>query len=416
MPHRPSANIHAMSKRYLFGWEIGGGLGHAGRLKPLAQGLHARGHAVALGLRDLVQTRKLLQDLPLPRLQAPVWLHQVHGLPKTPVSLAEVLMGQGYIQADAIDGLVQGWLSLIELSRANALLADYAPSALIAARIAGIASASIGIGFWMPPNRRPVPAFRDWEPIEPGRVERSEALVLEQVNEVLRRHGSPPYAQLGDLFGGDMPLLCSWPEIDHFDRGDDGNEWLGPNFLPAAGQPPDWPQGDGPRVFAYLKSGHPDHAAALKALVDLGARVLCWLPEVAAGKAPPLQSARLRYASAPVDLGAVCATARLVLCHAGQATLVQASLAGTPTLLLPMHAEQFLMARQVDRSGLGINVAQRPRPTDFRALAAALLAEDAPQRLAAQAFAQRYRGFSHAGQVEQLLDRLQALPDAPRRV
>lgn len=400
-----------MVHHYLIGWELGGGLGHAGRIKPLAAGLLARGHGVTLALRDLVQTQRLLADLPCPKLQAPVWLHRAMGVPEVQVSLPEILMGCGYVDAQAIDALVQGWLALLRLCRAEALVVDYAPSALIAARIAGLPAASVGMGFWMPPHRQPMPPYRDWEAIAPGRVARAEQLVFDNVNQVLTRHGAAPLAQLSHLFTADMPLLCSWPEIDHYDRGRvDGDEWLGPNFLPDSGRPVQWPAGTGPRVFCYLKSAHPDHVAVLQALVALGCSVNCYLPEVAGGKPPPVASAQIHYAEGPVDLRQACAEAEVLVCHAGQATLVQALLAGVPVLLLPMQAEQFLMARQVERAGLGLSAALRRRPTDFQALLRALLAADAPPRLAARAFAARHAGFSHAGQVQVLLARLETLP------
>lgn len=121
-----------------------------------------------------------------------------------------------------------------------------------------------------------------------------------------------------------------------------------------------------------------------------------------------MSSPKLHYASGPVDLAQAFAQADLCVCHAGQATLVQALLAGVP-LLLPMQAEQFLMARQVERFGAGINAALLRRPTNFKAVLAPLLA-DGPQRRAAQDFARRHQGFSHAAQVQDLLDRLQTLP------
>ena len=65
-------------------WELGGGLGHAGRLKSIALPLRARGHQVSFVLRDLVLTRRLLADPQLggmATLQAPVWLHRTAGLP-----------------------------------------------------------------------------------------------------------------------------------------------------------------------------------------------------------------------------------------------------------------------------------------------------------------------------------------------
>jgi hypothetical protein len=398
---------------FFIGWELGGGLGHAGRLKPLAAGLAARGHGVTMWLRELVQTGRVLADLAVPRLQAPMWQHRTHGLPDAQVSLPEILLGCGYLQAEHLGALVDGWLTAMAMTKAQAVLVDYAPTALIAARIAGLPAASIGMGFWIPPQLQPIPPFRDWEPIAPGRVERAEQQVLASVNSVLRGHGAQPLGQLSQLFPGDMPLLCSWPEIDHYQRpADEPTDWLGPNFLPDAGLAPAWPAGDGPRVFAYLKTAHPDHADVLRALAALGCRVECYLPEVSAGRAPPVASPRIHYARGPVDLGQTCADADLMVCHAGQATLVQALLQGVPLLLLPMQAEQYLMARQVERSGAGINAAQRQRPTDFKALVAGLLAEHSPQRRGARAFAERYRGFSHAAQVQGLLDRLETLPRA----
>ena len=434
---------------FLVGWELGGGLGHAGRLKPLAAGLQARGHGVTMWLRDLVQTERLLADLPVPRLQAPVWLHRTVGVPEPQVSLAEILLGCGYLQAHTLQPLVQGWLAALRLSRADAMLVDYAPSALVAARIAGVPAASVGMGFWLPPAAVPIPAFRDWQPIAPGRVAQAEQQVLASINGVLRQYGAAPLPALWQLFGGDLPLLCSWPEIDHYARPPgDAADWLGPNFLPDGGQPPQWPAGGsaagdgpaagapagdapadfgraddgrvndgrvndgragaGPRVFAYLKAGHPDHVACLQALVAAGCRVLCYLPEVNSGLKPPVVSPRIHYASGPVDLSQAFTEADLVVCHAGQATVVQALLAGVPLLLLPMQAEQFLMARQVERCGAAINAALRPRPADFGAMLQQLLAQPAC-RAAAVAFAQRHAGFSHAAQVADLLDRLDGL-------
>jgi len=394
---------------FLVGWELGGGLGHAGRLKPLAAGLAKRGHGVTLWLRDLVQTDRLLADLALPRLQAPVWLHRTVGVPEPQVSLAEILLGCGYLHPHTLQPLVQGWLAALRLSKADAMLVDYAPSALLAARIAGVPAASVGMGFWLPPAVVPIPAFRDWQPIAHGRVEQAEQQVLASINGVLRQHGAAPLPALWQLFGGDLPLLCSWPEIDHYGRPPgEPVDWLGPNFLPDGGQPPHWPAGDGPRVFAYLKAGHPDHAACLHALVAAGCTVLCYLPEVTSGLAPPVVSPRIHYASSPVDLGLAFAEAGLVVCHAGQATVVQALLAGVPLLLLPMQAEQFLMARQVERTGAAVNAAMRPRPADFDAMLRQLLAQPAC-RAAAAAFAQRRAGFSHAAQVADLLDRLDGL-------
>lgn len=392
----------------LVAWELGGGLGHAGRLVPLARALQQRGHTPTLCLRDLVQTAPLTRGLPT--LQAPVWLHRAMGVPEPAASLAEILLAWGYLQADALDALVRGWLATLHASGAQAMVADYAPTALLAARIAGLPALNVAMSFVLPPDAAPMPPYRDWEPQPTGRIARSEAQVLANVNEVLRRHGRAPLERLAQLLRADDAVLCAWPEMDAYERaGADAAAYLGPNFSAGGGEAPQWPDGDGPRVFAYLKSGHPDHAAVLKALDARGCRVLCYLPEVCAGMPVPLRSPRVRFASGPVDLRAALAEADLLVNHAGEGTIAQGLLAGVPQLLLPMQSEQFLMARQVERrTGAAINAAALRRPLDYGAVVRRLLDEPA-WRANARAASERHRGFSPEAQVAALVERAERL-------
>jgi UDP:flavonoid glycosyltransferase YjiC (YdhE family) len=179
-------------------------------------------------------------------------------------------------------------------------------------------------------------------------------------------------------------------------------------MLPAAGLRPEWPAGSGPKVFAYLKAAHPDHGAVLQALVKRGCRTVCYLPEVASGQPPPVVSPLIHYARGPVDLGAALPDSELCICHAGEATLAQALLAGVPLLLLPMQMEQFLIARRVGQSGSGINAAERPRPLEYAAVIGTLLGNSAARR-AAGAFAQRYAGFTPQQHTRDLADEFERL-------
>lgn len=388
-------------------WELGGGLGHAGRLKMLALELLARGHRVTLSLRDLAHTQNVLAELDLPKFQAPVWLHQTMGLPPAQGNLAEILFQCGYLDANALNGMVAGWRALFQQLQPDLLVADYAPGAILAARTLGLRSASVGIGFYSPPPQSALPPLRDWEAIPEARLRSAEAHLLKTVNAVLARHGAPAWQHAASVLLGDVPLLCTWPELDHYRRAESDARWHGPSFLPQAGEAPRWPVGTGPKVFAYLKTGHPDHAAVLQALVDEGCSVLCYLPEVASGRPPPVSSPLLHYAAAPVSLEAAYREAALCICHGGEATLVQALLAGVPVLLLPMQTEQFLISRQVQQVGAGVNAAMRPRPQDWRKLLRQMLDEDRYRR-AAQAFADKYKNFSQQAQARELADVFEA--------
>lgn len=397
--------------RFLMSWEFGGALGHAARFKPIAQALQARGHHVDMALREIVHTRALLADLGIPVLQAPIWMHQTVGVPNPTISLSEILMGNGYMRADMLEALVHGWLSVMRLTRPDVVVADYAPTATLAARILGLPVATLSGGFSMPPDVSPLPAFRVWEPVAPGRLEHYDKHVLDVVNTVLTQHGAQPLSRLAQALHGDLPLLCSWPELDHYQRGElpPGQRWFGPNTLPAAGQhAPHWPEGAGPRVFAYLRATHPQHREALLALDQAGCRVLCYMPEVAAGQPHPVRSPRITYASGPVNLDEALPQSDLCVCHAGEATIAQSLLAGVPLLLMPMQAEQFLMAMRTEATGAALNAAARPGPAPYAAWIDALLRQPG-HRAAAQAFGQRHAGFSREAQTQDIVSAMTSL-------
>jgi UDP:flavonoid glycosyltransferase YjiC (YdhE family) len=421
--------------RFHLCWELGGGLGHAARLKVLAGALLARGHEVSISLRDLAQVHSLFGGDPrlpgtpapgvsflgVPLLQAPVWLHRTEGMPANHASHAEILLTAGYLQAAPLAGLVAGWRAMFSLLRPDVVVADYAPTAVLAARSMGLHSASVGSAFSMPPPGRALPCLREWENIPPERLASAEARVLQAANAVLAHYGAPPLAWTADLLLGDAPLLTTWPEIDPFNRDapafaapDSGSYlagaasarapctgWYGPAFLPAGGELPAWPPGAGPKVFAYLKTGHADHVEVLAALVQEGCRVLCYLPEVASGKAPPVVAANLAFARGPVALQATLAEAQLCVTHGGEATLAQAMLAGVPVLMLPMQLEQFLTARRIAAAGMGVNAAMLAKPVDWRALVRHLLSMPG-YAAAAQAFAARKQAYK----VEEMATRV----------
>jgi Glycosyltransferase family 28 C-terminal domain len=391
-------------------WELGGGLGHAARLKPLAEEALRRGHRVTLSLRDLVHTDTVLRDVQAPRFQAPIWLHTVHGVPSPQVSIAEILLTCGYLNADTLRGLYDGWRSLLGALKPDLLVADYAPTAILAARTLGIHSAAIGVAFSMPPDVAPMQSVRDWEPAQPGRLEASDAQMLRSVNTVLHETGGSTLTRSAQALQGDTPLLLSWPEFDHYGREHlpAGQRWWGPSMLPQAGTAPEWPQGSGPAVFAYLKSEHPDHALVLQALVKLGCRTVCYLPEVASGKPPPVVSPLISYARSPVNLSVALRDSELCICHGGEGTFAPALLAGVPVFLMPVQSEQFLISRRVARSGAAINASELRRPLDYRAVIASMLGESSC-RLAARAFAKRYAGFTIEQQTLDLVDEFERL-------
>jgi len=133
--------------RILYAWELGGNSGHVAGFAPIAAELERAGHEILYVARDLqaaatlqsAHSKLLIAQAPLaPRITRP---HQ------QPASYAELLALMGYSDANVLASLVRGWLDLIRLFRAQIVVADYAPTAGLAARIARLPCVRIDLGF-----------------------------------------------------------------------------------------------------------------------------------------------------------------------------------------------------------------------------------------------------------------------------
>lgn len=250
--------------RILCVWELGGGYGHIAALAPLAQALRARGHEVTLVLKDLFYAERILGESGLEYVQAPVWQHPPRDLPN-PVNYAEILFHVGYLNAANLFGLVKAWRRLYRAFNPDLLLVDHAPTALLAARGLNIRTVTYGSGFFAPPRRLPMPSIRPWLQVSEERLMSSETRVLFEINHVLKMLGEPPLERLADMLAVDHEFLATFPELDHFGERTDA-DYCGPRFTRDSGAAPHWPEGAGPRVFAYLKPQSRDFASVIGAL------------------------------------------------------------------------------------------------------------------------------------------------------
>jgi Glycosyltransferase family 28 C-terminal domain len=377
---------------FLLAWELGANLGHATRLAPIARALVARGHRVTFAVRDVAGCHRHLGPELGAMVQAPIYLG-----PPLPLSwsMADVLLSCGRADVGGLGALAGAWRTLIERMGCDALVVDHAPTALLAARAAGVPALHVGQGFTLPPRMSPLPIFRDWAAAPAGHAAAADARALASANQVLAAAGAAPLPRLCDLFYPEQTMLCTWPELDHYaGLGREAADYRGPDCEFAPGVPPVWPDVTGPRVLAYLRGEHPEHADLLRALDALGCATECFMPDAAAHRAGLPRIARIHYSEQPIDLRAALPGCALVVCHAGPATVAQALLAGVPCLLLPLQAEQYLLARQVERCGAAVNAASLARPVDYRAVIGAMLVRDSPVMDAAVAVASRLHGFS----------------------
>ena len=90
---------------YLLAWELGGGLGHVMRLKPIGERLRELGHHVTFVVQNL-QSSQCLIDNGFECLQAPIAKLLSNGPPN---SMAEILSNRGYCDADVLLRNIKSW-------------------------------------------------------------------------------------------------------------------------------------------------------------------------------------------------------------------------------------------------------------------------------------------------------------------
>jgi UDP:flavonoid glycosyltransferase YjiC (YdhE family) len=409
--------------RFLLGWELGGGLGHVGTLVPVARALQREGHQAMLALRDLRPLSIIPAGAGTPVLQAPCCIHNYDGLADPPLNYTEILMRYGYLDEGMLFGLVAGWRGLLELTRADVLVADHAPSALLAAITLGVPRIAFGTPFVTPPRQSPMPNMRHWIAVAGERLAEGEVRVLNVVNAVLARFGTPPLASLCDLFDVDATLMLTFRELDHYPQRPAADlariAFCGPIASTGAGtvEPP-WPAGPGQRIFAYLKPEYPHLDAILRALAAAGQPTVIYGLGAAApgfqGSAPQLPAAaKLAFSARPVDLEAAGRECAIGICHAGTTTaaLLQA---GRPLLLLPTQLEQFMGGLRVADLGAGIVINPEVPAPDIGGALARLLAEPAFAERAAQ-FAAKYRDLTPDKILSDITTRMAAVAAGTKR-
>lgn len=391
--------------RIVLAWELGGDYGHLARLLPLALELRRRGHTPLFVARDLGGAELLLGPHHFQWFQAPLWLGRLTNLPE-PAAYTEMLMRFGFLNPRALTGIARAWRYLLAELRADLVVMDHAPTALLATRGLALKRVNLGDGFCIPPATSPLPLFRWWLRGNTARQADSEERVRQNANEVLFALGAPPLLHLHELFSADLAFMCSFAELDHY-QGRGADAFSGPVFSLGQGVAADWPSGDGARVFAYLKAGYTALERVLGALREGPVRVLAHVPGASRDTLQRFTAPNLRFSEAPVDIEAARAQCDIAVCHGGQGTTAAMLLAGKPLLLLPMHMEQGMSAHRLEALGVALSAAPEGAAQLGR-LIKRLLAEPGFGQ-AARTFAAAHAGYDQAAAVADMAARCEAL-------
>jgi len=399
-----------MTARILYAWELGGNLGHIGQFIPLARRLKAGGAHVECALAYTGGVAALLEPEGLGWTQAPVFRGgKPKGINDPPLSYADILLLMGYADQKDLQGMVGAWRRLIELIGPTLILADHAPTAIIAARTLGKAVMLHGTGFYTPPDIAPTPGMRPWEPTPGPILAASEKRALATINNVLAAFGAAPLARISQLFEIAETALNTLPELDPYAPRRGGRYWgLPPSFAAAAFE---WPPGEGPRIFGYLRAGIPAAEPALTALSQTRCRAFICCPDAPPAWRERFTAPHLTISTQPIDLSQAGREADAAILYAPHVTTAALLRQGVPMVLLPQNLEQGLVAHRVQALGAGFMVGPHGRfAQPAPALAALLASPDC--RAKAKAFAERYAVVTPERVLENMATRALQLASA----
>ncbi len=336
------------------GWELGGGLGHLTRIAAIARLFFQRGYKVTLCLADLSQVYNFVSHLPVALYQAPVWRPGMQ-TERGPVCFSDIFQNRGYRSAKGLHSLTSAWLSLVENLQPDLLLLDYSPTALLATRGLNIPKVLISSGFGELCPGQPDICLRPWYPSSQEITEASERLVVGIVNRILKNRGVRPIRYVSDLYEADHIFLLTIPELDIVENRSNAT-YLSPPEEEGNLPKTIWPEGEGPKIFAYVKQSSRFCLPTIESIAKSNSIGLIFCPGLPKETAKRFQRSGLEISSQPYNLAEVLAKADVIACHAGKTTVTHALLEGKPLLLIPEQLEQLHTALRVEKTGAGILV------------------------------------------------------------
>lgn len=374
--------------RVLFAWELGGGLGHLARLAPWMSHFASRGVTPLLAARDLHAVSRVPDCAAALTLQAPLLPHGPLQAGFNVRSYPDILLSAGFGDAATLATLVHAWQSVFRLGKIDALVADFSPTAMLAARLARIPVMHVGDGFTIPPAGHAGRPFDSGGLTVAGGAARGAAeRVLACVNQMLASAGEAAVDSTGSLLAAQETVLATYPEIDHF-KGCPRNVPYAGHFDGMRGHDSGWRPVPGPRILAYLKPTAPEFEVTVDVLRRLPAQTRLYASGLVRA-ADSTAGFGVTWHAEPVAFAAALEDADMVVSNAGHGATCAALLAGKPMCMLPTVHEQLMTARNVEALGAGETLLQAGDPRRIRRTLVRVL-EDPGMAAAAQAFAARH--------------------------
>lgn len=390
--------------RVLLAYECGYGLGHLKRLADTAQRLRARGIGSVLASYRLDDADEFAAAFDRV-VQGPVWpsYFATQRALRTNFgpSYATVLANMGFHVPRYVAINQRAWATILDDNRPSAVVADFAPGAVLAAK-GRCPSLQIGGPFSTPALAGEVfPAFLPDQSTD-GSLERK---ILGAIQEAMRGLGRPVPDTLAQAILGDESLPMAFAEFDPF-RGCR----VEPLLLPDMVAPEPVPRGRGERVYVYLPEWMQHNDVVMAALCSLRMPTRVFMPHIGDELAASLRSRGVEFAAAPFSGAELAGSAAVFLHHGGLGSSQIGLLAGVPQVTIEIDVDKMVNGRALAELGVGRSLSY-PRLTlpDVRDAVTASAEDAAMQERAVRVAEQMRARISGAHPLDTLVQRIAAV-------
>lgn len=334
-------------RRVLFIWELGDGLGHVSRVLPLARRLQAAGETCMFAVRNVENSHRVLNGTGIQMLQAPITQPVTDYDGKAAIgAYGDIMETIGYARVDRLHAMLTAWDGLYETARPDLIVADYAPTALLAAR-GRIPAVAIGDWFTLPPSTLATfPNLRESGP----RI--AEAALLATVQEAQRRRGASAPEALPGILDCAAPFIITLPELDSY-----ANSRQRPAVGPLTPLPEPLESTEHEvDYFAYLSLGFRATEKVLDALSKMPVKGSIYLRDASVLQRDSWRARGLTIHDGPQDLRQMAQQSAVMIHHGGLGTIETVFALGRPQLLVPRHLEQGVNAAMAGHLRLAVGM------------------------------------------------------------
>jgi len=330
---------HSADKRILLAWEAGSGRGHLLALKAVAEAL-GDGFVFEAALCRLEHAHEMQPPcsaiFPCAYLSLRPARRRAAGNPRT-ATWGEFLGDLGFADAEFLTTQLAWWITMIEARKPDMVIGDFAPCALLAAKILGVPSVSVGTGYSTPPASMPL------YPVLLSEIDSriyDETDMTAAVNTAIAHFGGDPIAHFPEVYDVSAQLSRTVAGLDPY-----AAHRRAPYMPPLGATLPEL-AGDGDELLIYFSTDERDDVALMEAIGNLPMPRRLYMPAIAPDLAARLSARGIIIETAPMPTAVIAARTRLVL-HAGNHGMICMAFAmGLPQVGIPRHLEHLYHARR----------------------------------------------------------------------